>query len=275
MILGGIPFYWEQLQRGYSVPQNIDFLFFQPDAPLKEEYRSSFTSIFKRPEPYEKIIAALSGRRQGLTRNELLDMTRLTGSGTFTRYLQELESCGFIRPYHGYGKKSKDALYHLIDPFVLFHHHFISKSIRDPHYWSNQINTPAVNTWYGLSFELVCLLHVEQLRRGLGVQGVVTDVCSFSCKADPEAGVHGSQIDLVLDRADRVINLMEMRYTQGAYTITKSTSEEIRTKMSDFKAVTRSSSAIHVTFITPFGLEWNSYAGEVQSQLTLDHLFQD
>ncbi|MBQ9010765.1 MAG: ATP-binding protein [Clostridia bacterium] len=275
MVLGGIPFYWEQLQRGYSVAQNIDFLFFRPDAPLKEEFRHLFSSTFKRPEPYEKIVMALAGHRQGLTRNELLGMTRLTGSGTFTRYLQELESGGFICEYHGYGKKRKDGLYQLTDPFVLFHHHFVSKSTQDSHYWSNQIHTPAFDTWCGLSFELVCLLHVEQLKRGLGIQGVITDVCSFSCKADPDAGVRGSQIDLMLDRADRVINLVEIKYTQGELTITKSMAEEIRTKRSDFRTVTRSKSAIHITIVTPFGLKWNSYAGEVQSQLTLENLFED
>ena len=79
----------------------------------------------------------------------------------------------------------------------------------------------------------------------------------------------------MLDRADRVINLVEIKYTQGELTITMSMAEEIRTKRSDFRTVTRSKSAIHITIVTPFGLKWNSYAGEVQSQLTLENLFED
>ncbi|MBR1853345.1 MAG: ATP-binding protein [Lachnospiraceae bacterium] len=275
MVLGGIPHYWEQLQIGFSVPQNIDHLFFQKDAPLKAEYDHLFASIFRNPAPYEKIIMSLAGQKNGMSRDELLAQTGLTGSGTVTRYLEELESCEFIRAYRGFGKKSKDSLFQLIDPFVLFYHHFIANHPKAPNDWVSQMNTPAMGTWTGLAFEQVCLLHTEQIRIALGIQGVVTDLSSFTCKADPEKGTIGSQIDLVLQRADHVINILEMRYCQGLYTISEKMDESLRHKRSDFRQVTHTRDAIHITVVTPYGLTQNSYAGNVQSVITAEALFRD
>ena len=38
MIMGGIPFYWSFLEKGFSLPQNIDRIFFAKDAPLEHEF---------------------------------------------------------------------------------------------------------------------------------------------------------------------------------------------------------------------------------------------
>lgn len=273
MAIGGIPFYWGLLKKGLSVAQNIDSLFFSETAPLKQEYEYLFASIFNKPEDYLKIIRALAMKRKGLSRNEILKATGLTGSGIFSQKLEELESCGFIREYHAFGKKSKDSLYQLMDPFILFYYHFLRSKPEDPFYWSHQINTPAVNTWEGLAFEQLCLLHIDQIRASLGITGILTDIASFSCPADPENGVYGSQIDLVIQRADRTVNLLEMKYSRSPYLITKGTYGDLRKKANDFIRVTKTRSAIHLTLVTPYGLAWNEYAGEIQSQITAEDLF--
>ncbi|MBQ9010329.1 MAG: AAA family ATPase [Clostridia bacterium] len=274
MILGGIPYYWNLLEKGLSVAQNVDLLFFSEDAPLKNEYAYLFSSIFRAPKDYLLIIEALSQKRKGLTRNEILEASHLTGSGIFSQRLEELESCGFIREYHAFGKTTKGSLYQLMDPLVLFYHHFLRRKTGDPSFWSHQLNTPAMNTWAGLAFELLCLLHTEQIKKKLGISGILTDVASFSCVANTEAGIRGSQIDLLISRADRTINLLEMKYTNGPYTLSKSDLESLKRKASDFRRETGTRSAIHLTMVTPYGLENNSYAGEIHSQITGDDLFQ-
>ena len=273
MIIGGVPFYWDQLRKGYSVPQNVDALFFERNAPLKDEYNYLFASIFRNPENYIELIKALAGRKGGLTRNELLKKTGLTGSGTVTRQLKELESCGFIREYNCFGKKTKDKIYQLIDPFVLFYHHFMIKAPDDPQFWLHQVNTPSVNSWGGLAFERVCLIHIEQIREALGIRGVLTNVYSFTCHADPELGIEGTQIDLLIQRADRITNILEMKYSHSEYTINKTLSRELRRKVRDFRIATGTNDGIHVTLVTPYGLKWNEYAGEIQSQITGEDLF--
>ena len=275
MAVGGVPFYWGLMKKGLSVSQNIDSMFFAENAPLKHEYEYLLASIFSKPDDYLKIIQALTRRKIGLSRNEILEAAGLTGSGVFTQKLEELENCGFIRSYHAFGKKSKDTLYQLTDPFILFYHLFLRGKPQDPFFWSHQINTPAVNAWEGLAFEMLCLLHIHQIRSALGITGVLTEVASFSCRADPENGILGSQIDLVIRRADHTVNLLEMKYARGAYVMTKSGYMDLRRKADDFVRATKTRDAIHLTMVTPYGLAWNEYAGEIQSQITAEDLMKE
>ena len=273
MVMGGVPYYWSFLRKGLSLSQNIDQAFFAADAPLKDEFRYLFRSLFKRPENYVAIIEALGTRKAGMERAELLEATGMTNSGGFTSKLQELEQCGFIRKYREFGKERKNSVYQLIDNFTLFHYKFLEKRPTDECYWSNQENTPARNAWTGIAFERVCLQHVGEMKRALGISGVLTDVSSWSCAADPEQGINGSQIDLLIDRRDQVINLCEMKYSTQEYSITKEVDLNVRHKVNDFRSVTGTKSAIHVTFVTPYGLARNSYAGNVQSEITADDFF--
>lgn len=274
MILGGIPYYWALLEKGLSVTQNVDRLFFSDDAPLENEYQYLFASIFRAPKDYLLIIEALAQKKKGLTRNEILAATRLAGSGIFSQRLEELESCGFIREYHAFGKSEKGSLYQLMDPFILFYHHFLRRKTGDRAFWSHQVNTPAMNAWAGLAFEQLCLLHTEQIKKKLGISGILTDIASFNCKANPETGIMGSQIDLLISRADRTINLLEMKYANMPYAVSKPVYESLKRKANDFLLETGTRSAIHLTMVTPYGLVRNSYAGEIQSQITAEDLFQ-
>lgn len=273
MAMGGVPYYWSLLRKELSLSQNIDLVFFAEDAPLKNEFRYLFHSLFKHPESYIAIIEALGTRKAGMDRSELLRITGMTNSGGFSSRLEELEECGFIRKYRGYGKERKNAVYQLIDNFVLFHYKFLEKRPSDEHYWSNQENTPARNAWTGIAFERVCFQHLAEMKKALGISGVVTEVSTWSCAADPDRGINGSQIDLLIDRRDQVINLCEMKYSTQEYSITKKVDADIRHKVNDFRAVTGTKNAIHVTFVTPYGLVQNSFAGNVQSEITADDLF--
>lgn len=273
MIFGGVPFYWTFLKKEYSLAQNVDALFFDRNAELGDEFDHLFASVFRFPEDYLKIISVLARHLHGITRTDLLAETKISGSGHFSEKLKELEACGFIRSYDPYKNKKKECLYQLIDPFTIFHYHFLEKKPRDIHYWSNQLNTPRLNVWNGLAFERVCLLHPDQIRGALGISGVLTTVCSWTCKADPETGVSGSQIDLLLVRGDRVINLVEAKYSTRPFVITKSVYEDLLKKKNDFYMVTGTVSAVHLTIVTPVGLVQNAYAKEIQSHVLMDQLF--
>ena len=187
--------------------------------------------------------------------------------------LENLENCGFIRHYDEFGKKKRNKRYQLIDNFTLFHFKFLDQKPNDPHYWTNQLNTPVRNTWCGLAFERVCLEHVSEIKQKLGIAGVLTETVSWSCVEDQEKGLYGSQIDLLIVRKDQVINLCEMKYASAPYMITKKTDENIRKKISDLITDTGTRYAVHTTFITPYGLIKNDYEGNVQAQITADDLF--
>ncbi|MBQ8995754.1 MAG: ATP-binding protein [Oscillospiraceae bacterium] len=273
MIFGGVPYYWNFLQKGQSIAQNIDRILFSDDAPLRDEFSYLYASIFKNPEGYLKIIQALSTKKAGLTRNEIIEEARLINSGDLTAKLNDLENCGFIRQYLPIGKKKKDAIYQLIDAFTLYHYHFMSSPPSDAHFWSNQINTPAINTWLGLAFEKVCLLHVQQMKKSLGISGVLTNVQSFACKADADSGLFGSHIDLLIERNDHVVNLCEMKYSNTEYTLSQKDWKSIQNKIHDLLTATGTKNAIYPTLVTPYGLMENSFSGIIQNVITLDDLF--
>ena len=273
MIFGGVPFYWTFLEKGLSLSQNIDRILFSEEAPLKDEFEYLYASIFKKPESYLEIVRALGKKKIGMVRDEIIEATGKANSGELTKKLSELESCGFIRKYRSFGKEKKDSLYQLIDFFTLFHFMFLLGKPTDENFWSNQINTPVINTWLGLAFERVCMEHVPQMKQKLGISGVLTDVCSLYCKADPDKGIRGSQIDLLIVRRDQVINLCEMKYSATEYSITESVDMVLRRKINDLILVTGTKHAVFPTLVTTLGLNDNMYSGNIQSVITLDDLF--
>lgn len=273
MIFGGVPYYWGFLKKGLSLSQNIDRILFEKDAPLRDEFKYLYASVFKKPENYVKIIEALGTKKVGMTREEIINAAKISNSGDLTTKLEELESCGFIRKYYAFGMKKKNAIYQLMDCFTLFYFKFLKSQPTDEHFWTNQINTPLVNTWMGLAFERVCMEHIEQIKVKLGISGVLTEVNSWYCKADLDNGVFGSQIDMLIVRKDQVINLCEMKYSQSEYTITEKVDRNIRNKINDLINVSGTKYAIYPTIITTYGLVENSYSQEVQSVVTMDDLF--
>ncbi len=273
MVFGGIPYYWGFLKKGLSFHQNIDEIFFAKNAPLKDEYKYLYASIYRNPAVHQKIIETLGKKKVGMTREEIIEYSGLKNSGDLTVKLEELESCGFIRKYNSFGMKKKNAVYQLIDNFTLFYHQFMSNEPNDEHFWSNQINTPVVNTWQGLAFERVCFEHVDQIKKKLGISGVYTEINSWYCKKDDEKGIRGAQIDLLIVRKDQVINLCEMKYSNSEYILSKDSDANIRNKIAAFSESTRTKYAIYPTIITVYGLVDNAYAGNVQSVVTLDDLF--
>ena len=273
MVFGGVPYYWGFLQKGLSLPQNIDAILFAKDAPLKSEFEYLYSSIFRQPKPYEQIITALGTKKAGMTREELIAAADAVNSGSLTEKLNELESCGFIRKYYSFGMKKKNAIYQLIDFFTLFHFKFLDAEPTDEHFWVNQLNTPRVNTWLGLAFERVCLMHTEQIKKKLGISGILTEVNAWSCRADDARGIYGSQIDMLIVRKDQVINLCEMKYSSSEYAVTAAVDEDIRHKIHDLVTVTRTKYAVHPTIVTTYGLVPNTYASNVQSVVTMNDLF--
>ena len=85
--------------------------------------------------------------------------------------------------------------------------------------------------WSGTAFERVCLEHVPQIKATLGISGVYTEVNTWQCQADADAGIFGSQIDLLIDRRDHVVSICEMKYSVNKFGIDKGYDEDLRNKL--------------------------------------------
>lgn len=275
MVFGGIPFYWSLLNKSLSLPQNIDTLFFGRTPKLGNEFKELYSSLFKQSEPYLDTITALAKKKIGMTREEIITNANLATNGQLTKYLEDLENCGFIRRYQAIGSKTKNALYQLIDNFTLFYFKFMEgKKNTDANYWSKIQMASIFNTWCGLAFERICLLHSEQIKKALGISGVITTEYSWRTAATDEHS--GAQIDLLIDRSDKAINLCEIKYSDGPYTIDKKYMENIRNKATLFRQLTKTRKGIALTMITSYGLVKNSYSmNNIHSQITADDLFMD
>ena len=274
MALGGIPYYWSLLQPGLSVSQNIDKLMFSESGKLRDEFDELYASLFKNSETYMDVVSALGEKKLGLTRKEITESLGAFKNGHLQKILKDLEWCGFIRSYKSYGKKTKDVIYQLIDHYTLFYFRFIKNlDINDEAFWTNTIGQPVHTTWCGLAFERVCLCHIPQIKAKLGISGVLTNYCAWKTAADEELGIYGTQIDLLLDRKDNIINICEMKYSSDEYVITKDYDTELRRKKNAFKVKTKTRKALHITLVTTYGVHKNMYSGNIQSQVTMDDLF--
>lgn len=270
MTMGGTPYYLSLLQKDKSIFQNIDDLFFAPDAPLRTEYTFLFRSLFNDSSNYKNVINVLARTGQGMTRNEIRTALKLPDGGMLTDILNNLCSCDFVRCYKGFGKKERDAFYQLCDLYILFYLRFIAGGANnDRHAWSNMIDNPARRAWSGYAFEQVCFAHIEQLKRALGISGILSNVCSWRSRSTENK----AQIDLVIDRRDQVINLCEMKYTMTPYEITKDYYQHILERQEQFRNETRTRKALMLTMVSASGLKPNAYAGAIPKVITLDDLY--
>lgn len=273
MIFGGIPYYWSLLQCGSSLAQEIDRLIFAVDGELHDEFEMLYASLFKTPAPYIKIVEILARRKAGLTRTEIISAGGFVNNGALSGLLEDLEWCGFIRSYSMMGNKKKSELYQLVDNYTLFYYEFIYGRHYGENYWMSQIGKPAYNTWCGLAFERVCLSHVDQMKRKLGISGVQTNEYAWRYVNDVSKGHGGVQIDLLVDRADGVIDLCEMKYSSSEYVITADYAAELRRKRNVFMDVTGTKKALHTVMVTTNGVAHNSEWNEIQNEITMDDLF--
>ena len=270
-VFGGIPFYLGLFDKGLGPLQNIDRILFEENAPLRDEYDDLYHSLFSEPERPILIVEALARKRYGMTRDELTKAAGLTDNGHFSSNLEALEQSDFIVKYQDFTRPSNGAYYRLSDPFTLFWRYFgkEGKESKDEYFWTNRREDGVRRSWSGYTFEEICLAHIPQIKHKLGISGVSTRVTAWrSREAKP-----GAQIDLIIDRADGVINLCEMKYTLHPYTITKDDDDVLLRKRQAFASETQTKKALHTTMVTTYGLTQSGYRGAVQSEITMDDLF--
>ena len=271
MSLGGIPYYLDAVEPGMSAMQNIEKICFTENGLLNNEFVNLYRSLFTHHERHLSLVMALAKKSKGLTRDELIKLSGLANAGSTTRILDELEENGFIRKYIPFGRKSRNSLYQLTDFFTHFHLKFIAQNrASNQNNWLNFIDTPEYRAWSGYAFEQVCLSHLPQIKKSLGISGVHTTVSSWRSQHP----LGGAQIDLVIDRRDQVINLCEMKFSVNPFSISKQYATELRNKVGVFKTETGTRKSFFLTMITTFGIQQNVHStGLIQNQLQLDDLF--
>ncbi len=274
MVFGGVPFYWSLLNKGESVSQNIDRLVFSESGKLHNEYYELYDSLFKNSELYISIVTIL-GACSGMTREELVKKSDLDGNGKTTRVLDDLQACGFIKKTPTYGLKNQ-AVYMLIDNFTLFYQKFVKETeTSDEQFWSHSYQSTQHNAWVGIAFERVCFQHIPQIKMALGISGVVTNVYSWRIGPSFEGAKDGAQIDMLIDRADNMVNICEMKFSKKEYIVTQDDSTSMSNKAERFSRAIGFGKSISMTMITVNGIAKAGYWSDIHNVVTADDLFKN
>jgi uncharacterized protein len=251
MLFGGVPKYLEMVDQSKSFDHNVETMFFKKNALFNEEFEKIFYSHFRVPLFYQKIIRNLLAGPKTLA--ELSEKLKTPSGGGFSGYLENLVLAGFIRietPFLS-AANSKNKRYRISDEFLLFFSKFLEKnrkSIEDGagvSIFRNKI-IPTWEPWLGLSFENFCVTNALLIANAMGFGDRVVSFGPLFMR-----GKDGYQIDLLFERADRIITLCEIKYYNKA--IGSEIIPEILRKAALFK-VPRGST-LEYALIAPFGAD--------------------
>ena len=276
MAMGGIPFYLSLLDANKTLVNNINDLFFRKNSDMATEFQELYTAIFNNAGKYLEVVNLLYAHKEGMTYGQIQQASGIDGV-RLTTVLKNLERCDFALSYAQFGNKSKGTIYRLVDFYTLFYLKFIaSADTKDEEWWLHNYNSRSVEAWQGTAFELVCLIHLPQIRRKLGISGIATSASSWRyvpAKKDLEQE-RGAQIDLVIDRADHTVNLCEMKFSIGTYVISADYEQKVRQRIQLFKEKTKTRKALVSTFVTTYGIANGQLSSVVDNEVLADDLFE-
>jgi len=271
MCVGGIPFYLKDVQPGRSLQQILDNLLIGKTATLQNEFANLYASLFKNPQAHETVVHALSGKNMGLTRNEIIKVSGLKSGGGLSLVLEELLQCGFIQQVFPLLKKKEDCLYRLTDEFTLFYFRFLYPQ-KNMDTWQQICRLPAYKAWAGYTFENLCFKHVFQIKKALGIQGIISNEYSWTQRGTPTKP--GAQIDFIIDRSDNCINLLEVKFHDALFEMDKGYAERLREKIRLFRIHTKTRKNLFLTLLTASGAKRNAhFLSVVQQDLSIEDLF--
>lgn len=272
MIFGGIPYYMGYVDGKFSLAQNIDNIFFTKNAPLRDEYDRLFASVFENPEYIKTIVNLLATKNTGYTRPEIIEKLHLSDGETFNKSIKALLSSDFIVKYVPFGFSKRDIHYKLVDPFCLFYLHFMKEQrTTNEKFWQQNTTSQTLSSWRGIAFENVCFNHVEQMKKSLGISGVVTESSAWSKRPDDEKG---TQIDLLIIRNDNVINMCELKFYSGEYDVDNAYYKILMNRETLLQKAVSPKVIIRNTLVTTFGLKKNEYSSVFSNVILMDDLFE-
>jgi len=262
MVFGGIPYYLNYFCKGYSFEKNTDMILFGSRPKLKDEFNRLCNAIFTNSSDCKKIIRLLATRNYGFTREEIATSTGLPLGGGLSDTLSVLAESDFIMRYSPYGKGNGEY-YKLIDNFCLFW----LKNVEG----NDNFTSDIMKAWRGVAFELVCWQHINQIKRALEIGGIKTSVSAWNVPgSDQDRGV---QVDLLILRADNIVNLCEVKFHSSQITIDKEEEVKMVSRVEKLKETLSAKKTVHLTLITTYGLVNGKHSGKVQKVVTCDELF--
>lgn len=262
MALGGIPFYLESLRKGESFTSAIERICFAPNGLLRNEYNNLYQALFNHADIHQIIVKTLAEHPLGLSHKELSQKAGLESTGSFQRALEELIVSDFVIENIPFGRKKRGTQYRLVDEYSVFYHRLIKPHRKyTPGIWQQMTASQSYKIWAGYAFESLCHKHIPAIKKAIGISAVFTEI--YSPRAPMSAELDGFQIDLLIDKKDDTINLCEIKFYSGPFTINKAYYKALLQKRQSFIEYSKTKKQVFITLITNHGLVENMYSREI------------
>lgn len=282
MVMGGVPYYLSQIEKGLSALQIIEKLAFSKEGFLLHEFENLFASLFDNAEFHVQAVRLLADHPYGLGERELLEKigSHAVG-GTGHGKLEELVQAGFIKKFKPVFSKKRSAFYQLIDEYTLFYLRWIDpikdaleQGSIDHENWHAIQTSPSWYSWLGVAFESACYKHLSRIKKALHLSAVLS-AGTWRYVPQRSSEQAGAQIDLLFDRQDDCMTLCEIKYSETPFVLTKEYVDILQKKVRVLKEQTGTSKQVLIAMISAQGLKNNWYAEDLINQIvTLEDLFE-
>ncbi len=267
MVFGGLPYFFDLLNADESLTRNIDMLIFSPYALLRHESKKLLEATLKKSTAYNDIMKCLASHLYGMPKEECfksLDISR----GTFSRAVDDLVKCGYVHESVDQYSKGHPLRLRLVDPFLLFHYEFLEKGLSKTTSFENfKSESGKYLNWRGHAFEILCMYHIDTIKKALGISGVRTNEYAWVSEKN------AAQIDLVIERDDGIINLCEEKFTDTAFTVNRDYEKKLLTKRDIYREETKTKKALKIVMISAEGIAGKANTENIARVLTIDDLF--
>ena len=281
MVFGGVAKYLSLLDNTKTIAQNIDELIFNIDGHLSKEYSDILKSLFdSKASYYSSIIKVLSSRQSGFTQTELANALGEKSGSKIKDAVAELSEAGFILGLNKLNSKI-NTKYIISDPYILFYNKWVAKfskneliSLQKP-YFNTVMNSQNYAIWSGFAFEILCLINIDLYLQTRLTKGLAKSYGYWNFTGNDQD--KGSQIDFVVEYENNVYDIIECKFYNQEFIITKDYKENILHKIEMFKKFAlRGKYDIKLIMLSSYGCEKNSHyhALNITSNITLGDMIR-
>ncbi len=220
-VVGGIPWYLEQVSGSEMADETIKRLCFTQNGLLTTEFNNIFHDLFhQKGSIYKVIIHELATGMKTL--GELRKTVGYAMSGSFTRIVENLITAGFVTSHYQWSLKSghitKISLYRLSDPYLRFYIKYIEPNLAKINQKSFQtMSIGKLTGWdaiMGFQVESLLLQNRPLLLKVLGVYP--TDIVGDNPYLQKGSTRHkGCQIDYLVQTNAKSLIACEFKFKRG------------------------------------------------------------
>ncbi len=284
MIFGGVAKYLSYLDSQKSIYENVDDLFFNLHGLMHSEYDKVFNSLFmNRADFHKSIIELLSTKRAGFTIQDIARYLDISLGKRLIETVDELLLCGFVQGISKFSQKSREIKYIISDPYILFHHKWVKELSKNDvasfskGYWRSEVGKQTFSVWSGYAFEMVMITNIDLYLKVRGLEGVFRGVSHWNHISKNE-DEQGTQIDLVVNYGNDMFDIVECKYHNSEYVISKEYAKNLKNKLTMFRKYglnSKQKAELRLVFLTSYGVKMNEAVHALNiSRVCLDELFE-